>query len=137
MAQTSFSGPVYGGQQLLVSLHKDTVATGQTDLEIFELDVPTDEDWYLTHVRTYCDVAGAVAATLDIEDDTVSVLSAAITLVADDSVSTAIAADTGERGKRVAAGSNLTIDATTGATTAPDDITVHIYGYVRYVGAES
>src|SRR5688572_31960564 len=118
MAKTSFSGPAYGAQGLLVSVHKDTVATGVTDGEIFELDVPADEDWYITHVRTYCDVAGTVAATLDIEDDGTSILAAAITLVADDSVSTAVAADAGEfSGKRVAAGSVLTIDATTGSTT--------------------
>jgi hypothetical protein len=137
MARTSFSGPAYGAQQLLFVVHKDTVATSQTDLEIFEIDVPATEDWYVTHVRTYCDAAGAVAATLDIEDDTVSILAAAITLVADDSVSTSVTADSGEAGKRIAASSNVTVDATTGSTTAPDDITVHVYGYVRYVGPEA
>lgn len=137
MSKSAVSGPLYGAQQLLFTVHKDTVATGQTDLEIFEIDVPTDEDWYVTHVRTYCDVAGTVAATIDIEDDTTSILSAAITLVADDSVSTAVTADAGEySGKRIAAGSNVTVDATTGATTAPDDITIHVYGYIRFAGAE-
>lgn len=135
MGLTSFSGPAFGAKTLLFSVHKDTVATAQTDLEIFEIDVPTGEDWHLTNVAVYADVAGSAAATIDVEAATTSVLSAAITCVADDNAVATVATDAGEfAGKRVAAGTAITVDITTGTTTAPEDISVHVYGFIRYAG---
>lgn len=136
MARTEYKGPVYGAITVLSSVSKDTVAISQTDLEVFQMDVPADEDWFVTRVSAYCDDAGTVAATVDVEDDGVSILSSVITLVSDDAVERAITADPGEdEGKKVAAGSVLTVDVTSGATTGPSDITVTIEGYRRKIGA--
>ena len=131
MGTTRFSGPVYGAKSLLVHCSKESVAASVTDLEIFQIDVPADEDWFLTRVHAYCDVQGN-AGTVDVEDDGTSVLSANITLVSDDSVEGDVAADGGEdEGKKVAASSVLTIDATNGITTAIEDLQVSVYGYIR------
>lgn len=138
MGRTNFSGPVYGGKAVLASFSRSTVATDQTDLEIFEVNVPADEDWYITGVRAYCDGAGSAAATLDVEDDGASMLDAAITLVSDDEVVTDLDADSGEdAGHKVEASSVITVDATTGTTTAPTEITVQIEGFRRYIPSNS
>ena len=136
MGRTSFSGPVYGGVGLLHVVAKDSVATAQTDLEINEVRLPDDEDWFVTRVQAYCDDAGSAAAALDVEDDGDSILSGALTLTSDSSVVSVPTTDPGEdAGKRVAAGSLLTVDITTGNTSGPADVQITIVGYRRYVGA--
>lgn len=132
MGSTYFSGPVYGAYGLLaVAQTVDGGGLSQTDLEFAQFDVPADEDWVVMRAAAYSDVAGTAAATIDIEDDTVSILSSAITLVADDSVDAVIVKTGNEKGALVAAGSVLTVDATTGATTAPDMVVVNIWGFAR------
>lgn len=127
MGRTNFSGPVTGAQGLLCVAHIDSAAAGG-DTEILDLDVPADEDWYVTHARGWCTLTGN-AGSVAIKDDGSSI--STITLAATDSASGTVTADPDEVGKLVAASSVLTVVATVGATTAATDITVHIYGYIR------
>lgn len=134
MGRTEFSGPVYGAVGVLAVAHIDSIGPSVTDTEIFQIDVPSTEDWFITRVAAYCSNQGN-AGTIDVEDDTASVLSASITLATADSVESAVAASAGEdEGRRVVAGSSITVDATVAATTAATDITVTIEGYRRKVG---
>ena len=132
MAQTNFRGPVYGAVQQLIVAHIDTVVTSQTNAEIYEYTVETQADWYGMQVQGYAAGAGTVATTIDVKDDGTSILSAPITLSTGGVTSQTITADSGEdAGKKIAAGSAITIIAATGATTAPTDITVVLVGYRR------
>lgn len=132
MAQTSFSGPVYGAVQQLIVAHIDTVATSLTSAEIYEYTVETPNDWYAMSVQGYAAGAGTAATTIDVKDDGTSILSAPITLSTGGVTSATVTADSGEvAGKRIVAGSAMTIIAATGATTAPTDITVVLVGYRR------
>lgn len=131
MGRTSFDGPVYGALGILAQMYVDTVAVSQTDLENFEVTVPADEDWYVTRIYAYTTLAGTAAATVDVEDDTVSLMSANITLVTNASTQGTLS----PAAPRIAASSAVTFDVTTGATTAPLDITVTVEGYRRYIGA--
>lgn len=135
MGLTEFSGPVYGAIGILAIANLDPIGPSVTDSEIFQIDVPSDEDWYLTRVAAFCTDQGNAGA-IDVEDDGASVLASSLVLVTGDSVEVAIVADSGEdMGKRVAAGSSLTVDATVGATTPATDVTVTIEGYKRKIGA--
>lgn len=131
MGTTRYSGPVYGAKTLLFSCFDTQVAADATDLEIFEINVPSDETWVITDVQAYCDVQGN-GGVVDVEDDGTSVLDANLTLVTKASAEATITADAGEdEGTVVAAGSKITVDVTNGATTAVDLLTVHCYGYIR------
>lgn len=129
MARTGHDGPDYGALGILAHAVSNP-AVSQTDLEIYETTVPADEDWYVHRVHVWCDTAGVTpTATVDIEDDTVSILSSAMTLVADTPViGTLAVADT-----RVAASSALTFDITTG-TTAPTLVHIVAEGWRRFIG---
>ena len=59
-------------------------------------------------------------------------LTAIVAPPSDDSVETSITATSGEdEGKIVAAASSITVDVTNGATTAVEDLTVSVYGFIR------
>lgn len=133
MGRTAFSGPAYGAKCLLAIAHKESIAASVTNLEIFQVDIPAGEDWLITNVSAYCDVQGN-GGTCRVLDDGVSI-AGTITLVSDDAVEAVITKDAAEdEGKAVAAGSVLTVDATNGATTVIEDITVSIWGFIRKVG---
>ena len=135
MGRTEFSGPVYGAVGVLAVAHIDSVAADSTDLEVFQIDVPATEDWFITRVAAYCGNQGN-GGTVDVEDDGASVLTANITLATADSVeSTPTTTSPEDEGRKVAAGSTLTVDATDGATTAISDLTVTVEGYKRKIGA--
>jgi len=128
MGATFLSGPVYGAYALLAAVSKENIAASASDLEILQIDIPTDEQWIIMKAAAYCDVQGN-AGSVDIEDDTVSILSAAITLVSDDAVEASITAAGGEKGALVEG--VLTVDASNGITTAIEDLTVQLWGFIR------
>lgn len=137
MGLTSMSGPVYGAKQTLFSVYRHAVITAQSALEVFEIAVPTTEDWLVSRVAVYCVAAGSAAAGVDVQDDGASILTGVITATAGAPAYGVPTATGGEdEGKIVAAGSAVTVKVTTGTTTAAGELTVIVEGYRRYVGAE-
>ena len=130
MGATFHSGPVYGAYANLFSVSKENIAASASALEILQIDIPADEDWIIMKVQAYCDVQGN-AGDVDVEDDTVSILSADAVLVSDDVVVAAVVATGGEKGALVAGGSVLTVDVDNGITTAIEDLTVNAWGFIR------
>ena len=136
MARTNFSGPTYGGEQILAQAQATSTsqAADASAVEFYETTVPTTEDWYVTRAKAYCTLVGN-GSTMDVQDDGTTVLATAVTLVAaGPSTGGTVTADQGEVGKRVAAGSALTFKQTNGATTAATNGVLTVYGYKRYVG---
>jgi Neuraminidase (sialidase) len=132
MADTNFRGPVWGAVQPLIHAYIDAVVTSQTNSEIYEYTVEANNDFYAMSAQAYATGAGSVAATVDIKAAGVSILTAPITLVTNAPVTTNIAIDSGEtNGKKIPAGTSITVLANTGATTAPADVTVVLVGYRR------
>lgn len=131
MARTRFDGPLYGARGILLQVYKDSVDTGQTDLEIFEIAVPADEDWYVDRVHVYCDARGSAADNIDVEDAGTTILSGNVTLVADADTAGTLSSNP----YRIAASNAVTVDATTGNTSGAADITVTVEGWRRYIAA--
>lgn len=130
MGITRVSGPLYGAKSLLLMAAASSVATGG-ESEIFEFDVPADEDWYITNVNAYCTACDSSAATCNIKDDGTAIMSA-VTFVADDNAAGTITATAGEdEGKAVAGGSALTFLVTAGNTTAVADVHISVHGFIR------
>jgi len=128
MGGTFFSGPVYGAYGLLAAVSKENIAASASALEILQIDIPTDEEWVIRRVAAYCDVQGN-AGDIDVEDDGVSILSADLALVSDDAVEATPAATAGESGRLVEG--VLTVDVDNGITTAIEDLTVQLWGYIK------
>lgn len=135
MSTGTSKGPFMGASTVLATAYRATVAAGSTGLEVFQIDLPTDEDWYVTRVAAYCSNQGN-GGSVNPKGGGVALLAAPITLVTADSIEATPTPDAGESaGKRVAAGTSLTVEATDGATTAIADLVVTIEGYKRKVGA--
>lgn len=131
MGKTSFSGPVFGGEQILGQGFTESLAASASATEFYEVLVPADEDWYATRAQAYCTLAGN-AGVADIKDDGTSVLPSTIALTAAAAVNKDVTADPGEySGKRIAAASVVTFHGTNGTTTAATHMIVTLYGYKR------
>lgn len=131
MGTLRYHGPVYGAKSLLATVTRASVAANASALELLQIDIPSTEDWYITEVYAYCTNQGN-GGTVDVKDDAVSVLPAAVTLASNASAKQTCTADGGEdEGKKVAGGSSLTVNASDGATTAIADLVVHVMGYIR------
>lgn len=132
MGITRMSGPMFGasGVQFVVSL--STVATAQSAAEVYEITVPTTQDWIILNAEAYCTTAGSAAATFNVTDDGTDIFSAAGTLVAATPVRlTAPTTDGEDIGTRVAAGSALKVVMTTGNTSGPSNVQIQIIGSRR------
>lgn len=125
---TYLDGPVYGAYGLLAVVSKENIAASATDLEILQVDIPADEQWGVMKVAAYCDVQGN-GGTVNVEDDGASILAAAITLASDDAVEGSVTLTGGEQARIVEG--VLTVDASNGITTAIEDLTVEIWGFIR------
>jgi len=128
MGSTFLGGPVYGAYALLAVVSKENIAASAAALEILQVDIPTDEQWGIMKVAAYCDVQGN-AGDVDVEDDGTSILSADIVLVSDDSVEGTVTLTGGEKARIVEG--VLTVDVDNGITTAIEDLTVSIWGFIR------
>lgn len=128
MGASFLSGPVYGAYALLAVVSKENIAASATALEILQVDIPTDEQWGIMKVSAYCDVQGN-AGDVDVEDDGVSILSADIVLASDDAVEGTVTLTGGEKAAIVEG--VLTVDVDNGVTTAIEDLTVSIWGFIR------
>jgi len=128
MGSTFLGGPVYGAYALLAVVSKENIAASAAALEILQVDIPTDEQWGIMKVAAYCDVQGN-AGDVDVEDDGTSILSADIALASDDSVEGTVTLTGGEKARIVEG--VLTVDVDNGITTAIEDLTVSIWGFIR------
>ena len=134
MSTGTTKGPFMGASTVLATAFRGTVAANASNLEIFQIDLPADEDWYVTRVAAYCSNQGN-GGSVNPKGGGVALLAAAITLVTADSIESAPTTDAGESaGKRVAAGTSLTVEASDGATTAIADLVVTIEGFKRKIG---
>ncbi len=131
MGTTRFSGPVYGAKAVLFAASVASLATAQSAVEMFEIDVPATEDWLFCEATLYCTAAGSAAAAVSIKDDGTTVGSA-MTAIVNDSVGQTFTPSSGEdEGLVVAASSNVTVVVATGTTTGPSNVMVAVYGYRR------
>jgi hypothetical protein len=146
MGLTRHSGPLYGAKSLLWGYSRSSTVAPSTAIFTFaQVIVPTGQDWYVTDFHAFRESTHSTNFVLSLSDDssratetTRTVANLAITSSAAAQVaSTAVAADAGEyEGKRVAAGSTLTLQLANGNSSVTGaTFTAWAYGYIRFVSS--
>lgn len=101
--------------RMIVQAHKTSVGASQADVEIFEFTAPVALT--LVGVQVYC-TATAAAASVNVKEAGVSVLSSAVTPTAN-AVANGTISDSS-----IASGAAVTVRVTTDATGSISDLTV-------------
>lgn len=132
MGISRVSGPLYGASGVLFTRSLASTTTAQSAAEIYEITVPTTQDWIVELAEAYCTTAGSDAATFNLTDDGTDVFTVAGTLVSATAVRLTAPVTSGQDvGTVVAAGSTLKIVLTTGDTSAPTNVDIQIIGTRR------
>lgn len=129
----SATGPFYGAKSSLFGCSLVTMLTAQSAQIVHLLTIPTGEDWYLTTVMARAGTAGSAAGTVDVLDDGVSALPAVLTLSTAGTSKNTTTTSGEDEGIRMATGSVITVVITSSATTAPGNINITAFGYIRNV----
>jgi len=126
-------GPDYGAKALLFCGSVGALATGTTNAPITSVTVPATEDWYPTEWDAFATGAGSAAAVVTLLSGVSALQSGkTLTLVANTPVAATFTPGSGEdEGVKVAAGTVLAAQASTGTTTAAANVTVRVWGYRR------
>jgi hypothetical protein len=146
MGKTAFSGPVYGAKSLLFSYSKSsTTVTSTATVTLAQIIVPTGQDWYVSDFQAFRESTHSTSFVLSLSDDssratssTRTVAGLAITSSAAAQVaSTVVTVDAGEyEGRRVAAGSTLTLQLANGNSSATGAVfSAWAYGFIRFVSS--
>lgn len=146
MGKTAYSGPVYGAKSLLWGYSRSsTIPPSTATYTCAQLVVPAGQDWYVTDFAVFRESTHSTAFTVTLVDDSsraqassaaVAGLSIASSL-AGQVASTVVPADAGEyEGRRVAAGSTLTLTVGSGnSSVSASPFGAWAYGYIRFVSS--
>lgn len=146
MGLTRMSGPLYGAKSLLWSFSRSSTVAPSTSITTFaQMIVPAGQDWYITDFHAFRESTHSTAFVLSLSDDstratasTRTVADVAITSsLAAQNASTVVSVDAGEyEGRRVAAGSTLTLQlANGGSSVTASPFTAWAYGFIRFVSS--
>jgi hypothetical protein len=145
MGKTAFSGPVYGAKGALWNPFTLVVSSGASTQVAATTRVPSYEDWYVTEALFQCSscstaALGALASSVAqfvfkanssaLHDNQTIVDTNSVTLVT-------ITKDAGEyEGKRVTAGSTITLEAAAGSSAlALGSLRAELRGYIRFISS--
>lgn len=135
MGKTSFSGPVWGAKQSLLSVGPVSASTGSSAVFSGTV-VPEGEDWFATDLSLYRNSTGSTNLAISLHDDSTLVGSIGVggSSVAVATV-TRFTPDSGEfQGIKIASGSTVTLSHSSHAG-ANANLTVVLSGYRRYVAS--
>jgi hypothetical protein len=146
MGKTAFSGPVYGAKSLLLSYSKTSTTVPSTaTFGYAQLIVPTGQDWYVTDFHAFRESTHSTNFVLSLSDDSSRATSSTRTVAdlaitssaASQMASTVASADAGEyEGRRVAAGSTLTLQLANGNSSVTGAVfSAWAYGFIRFVSS--
>lgn len=146
MGKTAFSGPVYGAKSLLLSYSKTSTTVPSTSVFSYaQIVVPTGQDWYVTDFHAFRESTHSSAFTLSLSDDSSRASSstrvianlATTSTAAAQVLSTVVTAEPGEyEGRRVAAGSTVTLQLANGGSSATGAVfSAWAYGFIRFVSS--
>lgn len=131
MALSGVSGPFKGGYVVQQVAKNGVIATtdNTANTEFWEWTVPAGSGITIVNVQAYASIAGTPAATVNVRDNTTSVLSGAITLI---TTSAAVGTLSTATGVKVAGGRSLNaVFSYGGTTTAPSEVSVTLMYYVN------
>jgi len=130
----ALGGPDYGAKAIVHVAQVGTIATGQTNIVIGQVTIPSTEDWYVTNWSGFAANQGSNAAVLTLMAGSSAVQAGkTLTLVTGSDVGVTFTPGSGEdEGILVPGGTVLSVQAATGNTTAASEVTVNVTGYRRY-----
>ena len=131
MALSGVSGPFKGSYVVHQASKGGLIATtdNTADTEFWEWTVPAGSAITIVNVQAYCKAQGVPQATVDVFDNTTTVLTGAISLLTTSAASGTLATSTGVR---VASGRSLRAAFSYGGTTtAPSEVSVSLMYYIN------